>query len=274
MQATGNNPQGTTTLSIRISTDGFSFYVFTHGDEYPLNVTRFPMDCDDTSRMADYMLQCLREARIDLHTCTKIYVLADGPSTRIPLECFHKDNAETLYRLTFPNTDKGHKVFYNILPHVEVAELFALPRTLSTWLFHNLPDIRIYGQNSMLLEKLMLLERKPLPVRNLYVHVEEQKIFIALFQDRHLRFANTYTASRQTDRLYFILHVWKILELNAEKDHCILLGNPFVLQETSLSLTRYLRHVEHPQLTHLFPRSPMADVPDLPVDIFMLLNND
>ena len=271
MQVTGNNQHSQHTLSIRISTDGFSFYVFCPQEEIPFAVFHFDLSDED---IPEYMQKCFEQAHLDAYTYDRVYALASTPSTRIPLEDFRKDEADPLYRLTFPDTAKTDKVFYNILPHVETAELFSLPSDVSTWLCRRFPDIRIYGQYSMLLERLMGIERRSTSCRNLYVYLEDKRMFACQFRDGRLTFANTYMAEDRTNRLYFILHAWKTLGANAEQDRCILLNASSCQKGMAEDLQKYLRHVVTPGPADLFPRLSASHIPGMPFDLFMLLTND
>lgn len=271
MQVTGNNPQHPHILSIRITTDGFSFYVLhSLGDTQP-TVTHYP--CEDKTKAAEQLQRCF-EYTAGEGPFERIYVLVDSPATRIPLEHFRREEAETLYRLTFPDTTPEDKVLYNILPHVEAVELFSLPATVCTWLYQRFPDIRIYGKYSMLLEKVMRRERRLSANKHLYIYLEERQMFTCLFQEGRLAFANTYAIESPANRLYFILYVWKALGLDAEQDDCILLDSHPCKEETAEALRPYLRHVKLPARTELFPRISPAYAAALPIDVCLLLTFD
>lgn len=282
MLETGNNISTSQRLSIRITADGFSFYIHT-AEQRLLSVRSFPWRTDlpdeqpqktKGCQKATQLRQVLKDNKLISPTCSSVNILVCTPSTRIPLEGFHKEDTENLYRLIYPSS-QGVQVHYNVLPSLEVVELFALEPEISDMLAECYADVHFYGKHTLLLERLARLVPAMPPRQRLFVYTDGNGMSTFAFNGKSLRFANSYPAENIADITYFLLYIWKTLELQAETDECILMGGGTVSHlEIISSLRRYLRNVSVLAPSRLFnlasiPRS----IQQPPLDVYPLILN-
>ena len=124
MQATGNKQQQTYNLSICLRADGLSFYGCSTANAATVETEHYT--CAEGERMADTLERAIAQsALLRQGTPGVVYGLASGPSMQIPLECFRKEEVHALYRLTYAQEKTG-KTYYNILPHLEVAQILTV----------------------------------------------------------------------------------------------------------------------------------------------------
>lgn len=274
MPATGNKPYHPLSLSIRLHADGFSFFVCDLQNSSLIRGEHFRRT--DNLSLADQLLQELCRPDYFNRQIDQCFVLLCGPSTHVPLEEFRRDEAAALYAYTFTTEDMSQlRVAYNILPQLECAEIYAVPRDVEEAILQFYPTARFFASRSILMERLLSREedsKRQLP--SLYVVSEAGAYTLCAFSDHHLRFANTFAVSAVPNALYFILNVWQQLQMDALQAHLVLLTDGSEQdQEVQHGLAEYILHVDTLTPTDLFPRVPLAREKQVPVDLMALLLN-
>ena len=274
MPATGNKPYHPLSLSIRLHADGFSFFVCDLQNSSLIRGEHFRRT--DNLPVADQLLQELSRPDYFNRQIDQCFVLLCGSSTHIPLEEFRRDEAAALYAYTFAGQDMTQlRVAYNILPQLECVELYAVPRDVEEAILQFYPTARFFAARAILMERLLLVESDALHAAlGLYAISEADAFTLYAFQERHLRFANTFPVANTADALYFILNVWQQLGLDALQHHLIFLTDSSERdQELQRSLAEYLLHIDTLTPADLFPRVPLAREKQVPVDLMALLLN-
>lgn len=270
MQATGNNQNQSYSLSICLKADGFSFYGYNPAMAEPIAIESHTYNKEEPA--TETLKKALQASSIiQKNNHALVYGLVDSPAMQVPLEYFRKEDANAFYRLTYTREKYG-KTYYNILPHLEIAQIFAIDLEIEQVLSQYFPNIKFYHSHAMMLEKISLLERKDKP--RLYVYFHEQDIFIFHYQDQRLKYANTFFSGTTADNaVYFILSVWKNLGLDMQNGECMLIGESEIKQSAAQYLSKYLHHVKNTATTDIYRRSPLARNPQVPFDLLTLLSN-
>lgn len=270
MQATGNNPYQSYSLSIRLHADGFSFYGYNPNETEAIKEEAHRYT--DTESRTETLRRALAGSPLTAagSYCMGVYGLVTGPSIQVPLEAFRKEEAGTLFRLTYAREHSG-KIYYNILPHLEIAEVFSLDKETEALLCHHLPGIRFYHAESMLLEKLLPFDTPG--KQRLFVYFHEQEMLVFCYRDQKLLYANTFPAGQTDNAVYFILSVWKKLSLDVREGECILLGESEQKAGCADMLGKYLHIVKPLSAADIYRRFAPARHPHLPFDLLALLIN-
>ena len=235
-QVTGR-PQGQAwhvqELSIRIYSDGFSFSTLQSEKE----VTVGPGESLCATLDRAFQKNALLRPDYD-----EVNIYADYPSTRIPLDEFRSEEAQALYRLTFGDDSlQGMNIHYEMLPALEVIEVFAVDKELEQLILSHYPHATIHSFFGQLLNRMLAHDKRSTdPGRRLYVHNNGRQLFIFSYAEGRLQFANSFEAHLDSDRLYFLLYVWKQLGLSQTEDTCLLVGKDKALEK---GVKRYLKHV-------------------------------
>ena len=270
MQATGNNPNQPYSLSIRLHADGLSFFGYRPAngrvacETYPYVPGKDPIE---TLREALDQSAIARWEGDRLMTCA----LTQSPAMQVPLDCFHKEEAHALYRLTYSSGERKGKVYYNILPHLEVAQIFTIDNEAEKILCQRFPGIRFYHSHTMILEKMWMLEKQG--ARRLYACFLEKEMFVFAYREQRLAYANSFQSDVLENAVYFLLSVWKNLGMDAQADECVLLGGHVIKPHVAQILSRYLAHVEELCATDVYRRSTLAKNPQMPFDLLSLWVN-
>lgn len=270
MQETGNKSNNPYSLSIRFYTDGFSFFICNPQSDKNFTQTDFPVT--ESSPFLPTLTRALEEyAPLKERKYTIISALFHGPVSHVPLEMFHKEHRQLLYELTCSRIPESN-IHYNILPHLEIAELFAIPKETEQLLLEHFPTIHFYAQNSMVLERsVQQTGREQRPA--LYVYFYAGYMLLFRYREKKLLFANEFRINAGKDALYYILNVWKSLEMDPRNDVCTLIQPENGPAQLSAELTQYIRNIQTANLNEWFQGAPLARIKSIPFDILSLLLN-
>ncbi len=266
MQEIGSNRSQPYNLSIRLHADGFSFYSYDPAETEQVRVEDYVYK--EGESIAETLKKAVAQsAVIQERNSTAVYGLVTGLSMQVPLECFRKEEAHALYRLTYVREKTG-KTYYNILPHLEIVQIFTVDHEIECTLGQYFSSIRFYHSHTMILEKLWLLTRQDR--RQLYVYFDEKEVFVFGYREQRLCYANTFPADMADNAVYFILSAWKGLKMDARRDVCVLLGNGNMKDDTERLLSRYLQNVRNTDTSDIYRRSTLARNRQIPFDLLAL----
>lgn len=168
----------------------------------------------------------LKRPHLMEYTFQSVELLVLSPSTCVPLEYFRREEVFPLYNLTFPSlkVSKG-EVHYQILPSLEVVELFSLNQQIRQTVQDVYPDVEIVSLEGRAIETIANADRKLQDDSiHFYAMIAPKNMLICCFKEQRLYFATTYTADNDADRLYYIMGAWKNLQMD-ESAHPLYLNN-------------------------------------------------
>ncbi len=272
MPETGNKPYHPLSLSIRIHADGFSFFVCDPQSSSLVRGEHFR--CSESVSLAEQLSQELCRPDYFNRQIDQAYVLICSPSTHVPLEEFHRDEAEKLFAFTFSGLDMDHlRVAYTIQPQLESVELYAIPRDIEEVILQFYPTARFFASRAMLMERLLHFnEDAGNSCRRLFLCPEPDGFSLFAFDGNHLQFANIFDAATTANKLYFTLNVWQSLELDALADHLVICSTE-KNDELRQALAEYILNIDMVTDEALFPRTPLSREKQVPTDLKALLLN-
>lgn len=216
MQVTGNNLHHTYRLSIRLFSDGFSFSVLYTSDNSL--VQKEDVTADGSTPLYQLLDKTLRRPRLTEYNFQSVELLVLSPSTCVPLEYFRREEVYPLYNLTFPSLKVSrNEVHYQILPSLEVVELFSLNQQILQTVQAIYPDAEIVSLEGRAIETIANADRKLQDsAPHFYAMIAPRNMLICCFRNHRLHFATTYSVDNDTDRLYYIMSVWKNLQMDEQ----------------------------------------------------------
>ncbi len=195
-------------------------------------------------------------------------VMLAAPTMLVPIEEFNEEQAEAMFRYTFvtqPNTT----VIHCVLPQQNAVVLMAINTDLKAVIDDHYTNV-IYMPVEQPVWNYMH-HRSPVSLhRQLYAYFHDGSVGIFAFNKNRFSFCNSYNATRIQDCVYYILHVWKLLQMDAEKDELYIAGT--LIDEDSLlqQLRRYLNKAYAMNIPAEFNRAPITDIKGITLDMVTL----
>lgn len=256
------------TLSIRLSTDGFSFSIYNqlNGSDfffrsYPVNTQR---------SMAANVKAFLAETEgLDLPYRQTNILVHSARYTPVPLELFEDEQMEALFYQNLPRQN-NEIVLCNVLGKSNLVILFSIDKLTHLFLSEHFPKARFFASVSPQLEGLAVKSQLG-NSRKLYAHLHPDSTDVFCFERGRLLLANTYATATTDDRSYYLLNVWQQLGFDAENDELQLTGRIGQRDELTTLLKKYIRKVFIIQPQADFNESVSSPIEDIPFDIQSLV---
>ena len=214
MQVTGSNLHNTYRLSIRLFSDGFSLSILYTADNSL--VQKEDVTADGITPLYQLLEKTLQRPHLMEYTFQSVELLVLSPSTCIPLEYFRREEVFPLYNLTFPSLKVGkNEVHYQILPSLEVVEIFSVNQQLLQTIQAIYPDVEVVSLEGRAIETIANADRKKQD-RNthFYAMIAPKNMLVCCFKEQRLHYASTFNVENDNDRLYYIMSAWKSLQMN------------------------------------------------------------
>ena len=228
------------TLSIRLSTDGFSFSIYNPLNGNNVFFRSYPVNVQHS--MAANIKQFLADTDEIKHTFKQINILVHTQRyTSVPLELYEDEQTELLFYQNLPQ-QKNEVVLCNILGKSNVVILFALDKLSHLFLSEHFPDARFFASISPLTEHFSIKSRAGNNYK-LFAHLLSESIDLLAFDKGRAQLINTFPIKGMEDGCYYLLNVWKQLGYDPERDELHLSGVPEKRKDLAAMLHKYLRHI-------------------------------
>ena len=199
----------------------------------------------------------------------RVQVVVDTKALIVPVEQFEEGDIETLYRHSFPQSQKD-SVVYNVLPDLNAVAIFCINKDLRTVINDHFDEVKIIHVMAPVWRYLH--QRSFTGHRNkLYGYFHDKQLDIFSFQQNRFKFCNSFETSRAHDSLYFLLYVWKQLNLQPEHDEMHIVGDIPDREWLQQELRRYLQKAYVINPTAEFNRAPATQFKMMPFDLMTLL---
>lgn len=256
-------------LIMRIGRNSLLFTIPTPADkEHPLNYE--PYTVKGGISMAANLREALKTATLPSAEFRRVQVVIDTPSMLVPLEQFEEENISDLYTYTFAPSQEPRRMLFNVLPDLKAVCLFPINKDL-------------YGVINDRYDNVQFIHAMA-PVwrhqhqrsftghyNKLYASFMAGQLHLFAFQQNRFKFCNTFDASQAQDALYFIVHVWKQLRMDALHDELHLSGDMPDEEELLKELRLYLQKVYVSNPSVEFNQAPATKVKGMPYDLMTLI---
>ena len=193
-------------------------------------------------------------------------ILLDVPSMLVPVEQFSEEEVETIFNHTFPPRQERRDILYNVLPNLKTVCLFAINKDLHRVITDHFDDVQVIQAMTPVWNHLH--QRSFTGRRSkLYGYFHGKRLDIFSFQQNRFKFCNSFDAAHAHDSLYFLLYVWKQLQLQPTHDELHIVGD-IPEQEWLLSeLRRYVQNAYVVNPTADFNRAVVTSIKGMPFDL-------
>lgn len=215
------------TLSIRLSADGFSFYVYNPIDE-ETSINLFKK-VDRKKSLVSNIHAAFQSIDFIGHTFKKVNVSVQSDKVMvIPSTDFSFVEAERAFHSLFSNIAGILK--YDLLHNLPLAVVYDIDTAVIDAVSQYVSDCNIMSDVAVQIEHFSVKSRFG-NNKKMYVVVSEEYINVLCFERGRLNFFNTFRCNNNNDRVYFVMYVWKQLLYVQDKDELHLAGNCSEKQE-------------------------------------------
>lgn len=241
MQATGNNTANNKSLSIRISTNGLSFCIYTPTQEPHYQYSKYKVR--PTISMAANLKDALMNEPLLKEEYQRVNVMVTSPHfTLVPTSVFKSEDINDIYSFNFPKDGVRH-VSFNILRRQGLAIVFGLDKNVHQLITDDFPRARFYASASTLAEFFAEQSAGGTQLR-MYAYIHEREMSIFVFEHGRLLFANTFESAHVIDYQYYILNVWKQLGMDQLTDMLFVVSDNDMASQLTTSIAKYIKTVE------------------------------
>lgn len=231
-------------LSIRVKADGFSFLVTEgHSGDNLLCEDFYPSQGQELHQL---LAEKLRMPVLGQYSFSRVRVITYTNATSIPQQEFVLQDLSALYSTVFPKIDEEQdEVCYTHLPQLDIVQAFTLSRAVRSVVEELYPDATFTNASAMVLGRLATFcKRQQLPDNALFVYTTPRQLFLFSISADKLKFANTFPLDHPKDSLFYVLSVWKTLELRPRVHHCYIAGESDSVAYLTEEARKYLQYVE------------------------------
>lgn len=233
-------PNKQNTLSIRLSTDGFSFSI--HNSDQKEAATVIRKEIDPSLSMTVNLRRIFQHTDFPELSYKRVkVVLTTHRFTILPFELFEDELTEQLFHHNYTPVN-NEKVCYNILSKNNAVVIFGMDNSVHTFLSERYPEAEFYAYATPLLEHFSIQSRLS-PNTRMYAMLHPQAIDIYCLSQGKLLLCNSFGCTQSEDRLYYLLHTWKQLELEQEQDELHLIGTLTDKEWLTGELHKFIRHI-------------------------------
>ncbi len=258
MQETKNNNQW---LTIRVGRNTLSFSM---PDEQG-NVAFEPYIVKSGVSMAANLREAFKSADMLLQAPSQARVLLDSPVLMVPVEQFEEEQMTTLYHHALPSNEQV-SVFYNVLPDLNAVAVFSMNKDLKVVIDDHFARVKLIAAISPVWRHLH--QRSFTGARNkLYGYFHEQRLEVFSFQQNRFKFCNSFEVQHVRDSLYFLLSVWKQLQLTPLYDELHIVGDDPEQEWLQKELRNYLQNVYLINPVADFNHAQVAEIKGMPYDL-------
>ncbi len=227
-------------LSIRLRSDGLSFCGY-----IPSEAERFFHVNRDFDRTVPY-LRALKDFFFEYELLSfgfkRVNILwAPSRYLLIPETLFQVSKQNELH--AFACVSSGNRMLHHVIKAEQSVLLFDMEEDIYEFCSRSFLYPRFFHPMYPLLV-LWRKQSRDYKSGQLFVFLQKKQMDLACFADEKLLFANTFSVESADDMLYYILYVWKQLNLDQQNDRVRITGNASLCMEIIGLLRDYIKHPE------------------------------
>ncbi len=266
MLETGNKTLIKPRLTLRFSRNTLSFSVIDRS--IPEQLRFEPYIVKSGISMAANLRGAFKEDNILQRQFDNARVLIDTPVLLVPIEEFNESKTALLYHHAFTNTENNN-VLHTVLPELNAVAVFSINKDLKLVLSDHFSNIR-YLPTMMPVWNHLHKRSFGGSHNKLYGYFHDKKLDIFCFDKNRFKFSNSFETPHSKDAVYFLLYVWKQLNMDVHHDELYLYGDIPEKEELLTTLKLYLQKVIAINASAEFNRAPITQIKGLPFDLLTL----
>lgn len=212
-------------LSIQVNLNGFSFSVLDIRKKNILVLKHYPFEekAFDYNDLTNKVVACIQKDKILQRRYRRVAsAFQTRKNTLIPKHYFKAENLKQLLEVNHVIDDLD-ELHYNRLPAIDGYNVFTLPNYLGNELISRYQKIGFYHHSTCMIHGATQSE-KPGIENELYINVNSGFFDLLLLKKNNVYLYNTFEIHSADDLVYFVVTVFKQLNLNPDKTNIFYSG--------------------------------------------------
>ncbi|EFL45010.1 hypothetical protein HMPREF0653_01777 [Prevotella disiens JCM 6334 = ATCC 29426] len=263
MQTENNISDKRIRLAIRVGKSSMSFSV---GDpQINENIVFEPYELNNGMAIAANLREAFKKSELLQSGYKRSLVIVDSPVMLVPLDEYHEQEVETLYKHTY-KWQRNEEIVTNVVAELNAVAVFTINKDLQLVAEDHFVDVRIQPLMqsvwSHLYHRAFTGSR-----RKLFVYFHDKRMEIMRFQLNRFDFSNAYEAVNTKDTLYYILNVWKQMGMEHGDNELYVTGDIPNKAELRAELEQFVSRTYFINLETDFNNAKIAKRTDIPYDL-------
>jgi hypothetical protein len=232
-------------LSIQADLNGLSFCILDIEERKYLGLRNYGFE--NVLSLEDYVNKLAEIFKNDelLNTQYKSgsFIYLTQKSTLIPESYFDRSDLKTYFKFN-QSINELDEINYNYLSEINAFNIFAVPNYIANEVIKWLGDVKLFHQATPFIKSIFEkdIDREGDCV---YVNMNNKFIDIAVASRDRLYLYNTFQYQNETDLLYFVLYIYKQLNLNTQKNKLFISGEQSDNIKYFNALKKYIKSIKY-----------------------------
>ena len=232
-------------LSIQADLNGFSFCILDADKKKYVALRHYRIK--DIYSIDDYTDKLVKvfddDDLLDQDYGSVSFIYQTQKSILIPESFFDKSNLKSYFEFNHTISELD-EINYNFLSDINAFNVFAIPSYIANEVIKRYRDAKLYHQATPFIRSIF---RKYAGDENdsVYVSLNNRFIDIAVAGKNKLKLYNTFQFHNETDLLYFVLYVYKQLNIDTRSNQLFVSGELSDNQHIFRSLKRFINNVHY-----------------------------
>ncbi len=211
-------------LSIQADLSGFSFCILDIKKRIYLGLRSYTFEkIYSTEDYADKLTEVFKEDKLlDCQYKSGGFIYLSQKSTLIPEIFFDKENLKAYFEFN-QSLNELDEIHFNFLAEINAYIIFAIPNYVVNEIIGRFENVKLFHQATPLI-KIIFKNKDIKEHERVYVNMNNKFIDIAVVAGNRLCLYNTFQFQNETDLLYFILYIYKQLNLDTRKNKLFISG--------------------------------------------------
>ncbi len=259
-------------LTIRISTDGFSFVVFSLDKNRYLCLEAFNLKhLSNTVKLAAALDELSMIRQWITYPFHSVLVIVDHTfNTFVPNPLFEEKEKGLYLAFNQPFQDNS-RIQFDTLKAADAYNVYYLSNPLVEKVKDIWANARVVHLQSALVESLLIVNRNKALEQTAFVHLRNDSFDLVVLRAEKLLFANNFRFNTSEDFIYFLLFSLDQLRLNPETVQLVLSGAIDKGSPIYDIIYQYIRNIQFAERNTAFEYSYILE--ELPVHHHFVLYN-
>ena len=249
-------------LSIQVGLNGFSFSILDLVRGKFVVLKHYDISSEPSAdKKGDRIKQILSSDKHLAPSFKKtVALIATQKSTLIPASYFQEQDLKK-YLMFNHDMDELDEIHYNHLKGIEAYNIFSLPNPISNAIINHFGSVGYYHQSLPFIE--YHLDNSPADKKIAALAIYDQFVDIGIFSRDKLHFYNTFHWTAPEDILYYLMYIYKLLNLDVKGNDLYISGKTNNQKDLKSLIGQYIKklHFQKPPgeftYSYTFRREPV-----------------